>query len=52
MRKPYNSEEQCLLEENLSSLNPFVLFHEWFEKAKQFSNTKETNAVCLATCSK
>lgn len=52
MRKKYLSEEDVLLEENLASKNPFVLFKNWFETASVAQANYETNAVCLATADK
>ncbi|CAG2164410.1 unnamed protein product [Oppiella nova] len=49
MRKPYSTEREVLLEDNLESKNPFKLFHHWFEGIKNCGKVYEPNAVCLAT---
>ena len=49
MRKPYCDKFQALTDENILS-DPFELFHQWFENAKQNAGKHtEINAVCLST---
>ena len=49
MRKPYCDKSQALTDENILS-DPFELFHQWFENAKQNAGKHtEINAVCLST---
>ncbi|CAG2101677.1 unnamed protein product [Medioppia subpectinata] len=49
MRKPYSTQHDVLLEDDLESKNPFKLFHIWFEGIKNCGKVYEPNAVCLAT---
>ncbi|XP_025833713.1 pyridoxine-5'-phosphate oxidase isoform X3 [Agrilus planipennis] len=52
MRHEYNTRINLLLEENLQSKDPFVIFDQWFNEAKKCDKIIEPNAMCLATANK
>ena len=50
-RTPY-STDVLGLQDLTSPSDPFVQFQAWFKEAKECSDLREPNAMCLATCSK
>lgn len=54
MRKAYTEKHQVLREQDILA-DPFELFHQWFQMAKDRApddSWTETNAVCLSTATR
>ena len=51
MRAKYFTRPDALKDEDLIK-NPFKLFVNWFDEARQCNLIEEPNAMCLATATK